>query len=160
MDLFKQYCEDWATKYPHMQHVKGPESPNERFFFCFGYMGMTDAVRGLTPEQSPCMMMDVHVADLIGQDGHHYKDYTLYFCARADEQGDARKADLAVEECIQHKNKFIADIEALRKAHPVVGFIDTSNISGSSMGPFHDGWMCFEIMVRTPDDNCNTRFPA
>ncbi len=110
---------------------------------------MTDALRGLTPSQSPCVQMDVNVSDRTSQ-GFQYKDYTLYFCVRASEQGDARQANEAINECIRLKDDFIVAIEKLRKQDPVVGLIDTENIQGTSMGPFFDGWMCYELMIEVP----------
>lgn len=150
MDAFQTYCEDWCINHPKMQHIKGPESPNERFFFTFGYMGMTDALRGLTPQQSPCLQMDINVSDRTTK-GIQYKDYTLYFCVRASEQGDARQANEAIKECIKLKDDFLVDIENLRKIDPVVGLIDTEGVQGSSMGPFFDGWMCWEMMIEVPE---------
>lgn len=153
---FYDFVEHWAEIYKPMQHIRGKNSKNERFFLTDTYMGLSDFMTNVQPQKSPCVIMETNLEGNLTEQFDTPR-YTIYFMVRSDRMVDGREAKEAKSEAKEHMLKFFTYL----KHRQDMGMFDVRNIKlentdYQTIGPLYNGWYGVTITLQDVEsiDRC------
>lgn len=150
MDFF-DFAEAWAVTRPDIQHVKGKDSKNKRYFLTLGFANMVDFLQTQTAKSSPSVIIESGVPISGKANEWTYKDYTIYFCVRSPQQlqtldgAEARKCKKEAE-CLAQD--FIHDAIAFNREFGKNGIQVENDFQIETFGPFFNWWYASQLSVR------------
>lgn len=127
---------------------------NRRFFLTDSSSGVVELAKGITPEMSPCVVMESSVEG-VGTITRPSRNYPIYFFVRAEKMSDGDAAALAKEEAWAHAQNFIAWLIGRREKEldeRIDGDfaridLDNSMLDFQTVGPLEDGWYGVLIQI-------------
>lgn len=154
-DLY-EFVEHWAEIYKPMQHIRGKNSKNERFFLTDTYMGLSDFMTNVQPQKSPCVVMETSLEGTLNEQFDTPR-YSIYFMVSSGMMSDGREAKEAKEEAKMHMMKFFTYLKNKQdRNYPSVRNIRLENIDYQTIGPLYNGWYGATISLRDVEaiDRC------
>ena len=126
---------------------------NRRFFLTDSTEGVVELAKGITNEQSPCVLMESSVEGG-GPFTMPSRNYPIYFFVRAKKMKDGDMAALAKEEAWKHAQNFLAwlyqnhEREIGENINGDFAMIDIENLGLdiTTVGPLENGW--YAVMVQ------------
>jgi len=142
---FHSIVRQWCRTYREM--LDSSKNGNRRFYLTDSTSGVVELAKGITPEMSPCVVMESSVEGG-GKITRPSRNYPIYFFVRAHKMADGDEAAVAKEEAWRHAQNFLA---WLKERHDrEVGehidgdfariMLDDAMLDIQTVGPLEDGW--------------------
>ena len=147
---FHSIVEQWCSSYKYMLH--NPKNGNKRFYLTDSTAGVVELAKGITPELSPCVVMESSVEGG-GPVERPEMNYPVYFFVRAEKMADGDEAAVAKELAKNHARNFLSWLKAKRNeqlAENIDGDFSRILLDGyvdyTTVGPLEDGW--YAVLVQ------------
>ena len=142
---FHSIVRQWCRTYRPM--LDSSKNGNRRFYLTDSTSGVVELAKGITPEMSPCVVMESSVEGG-GRITRPSRNYPIYFFVRARKMADGDEAAVAKEEAWGHAQNFLAwlkvrhDRELAERIDGDYARIDLENamLDIQTVGPLEDGW--------------------
>jgi len=125
---------------------------NRRFYLTDSTAGVVELAKGITPEMSPCVVMESDVSGG-GPIARPSMVYPVYFFVHADRMADGDEAALAKIEAMEHTRNFLAWLKAKHDSEVAENRDGdfarlnlTDYVDYQTVGPIEDGW--YAVLVQ------------